>query len=290
MNKKIIVSLLSVLILAGCASNNVDKNGSSTTTVAGSSVSGEKNPETVYIPEIPETGVPEIPDQQIIYSDTEVVIVVDPEGSSYANGSPILRDDAANIIVNQNQNKLTSTTTKAPDITVAPPATTTTSTVAPPPIVTQTEETLSEGTYYIYDGEGTKDPDKEYVDIPILGKYKDTGDTELSITDITVFTNSRPGVSGLQSFKRGDTLIFNILCNPDAKFDASLYIVGEDTPHKSSYSKDEYAAKFDLISAMTSSDNLLVLDFEIPKGLISGVYEFRFTCGGEEGYISFHIA
>ena len=354
MNKKIVLSIILVLLLAGCAANSGDKDNSDTT--ATSIVTGsidttidssytEKEPVTLYIPPIPETGIPEIPDAEVIYSDTEVAIVVSPEGTTYANGNPVSPNYAADIIVEQlNPNKTTTTTSftpytpdnhpaltspnnnqaasttnntgtvsnKNPEVTTTKKAETTTSkspvtTTSKNPSVTttksavadtepeapgnnnETSETIANGTYYIDNGDGPREEGKNYLELPTLAKYVDTGDTDLAIYDIKVFSNSRPGVAGLQSFKPGDTLIINVLCNIDARLESEMYVVREGTQNKSSYSKNEYIAKSELYTSFPSSENQLSFELKLPDKVNSAVYEFRFICGGEEGFIRFHI-
>lgn len=298
MNKKIICAVIAVVLLAACTGKSDDKgktdvtdSGSAVTTVTGSvneskedsSYNKGNDPDTptVTIPPIPESGIPEIPDAEVIYSDTEVVIEVDPDGTSYANGTPIPADTAASIIVQQMKPEKETTTIK--DDPAVPETTeiTTEGEVIPPYITVPEQTTRPQGTIIV--------DDKNEGDIFYLGKYVSTGNTELGIKKIEVYTSSKPGVEGVDSLKPGDTVVVNLWCNSAASSDSVMYIIHESVKHDSSYAKDYVLLECDMSLGFAMSDEHLVFDFTLPDKVSSSVYELRFVCGTEEGYIPFHI-
>lgn len=303
MNKKIIAcAIIAVLLLCACTGGNKEKaEGSSASTDNISEIQtnvsadgtldkgnvSETEAETVTIPPIPESGIPEIPDAEVIYSDTEVVIVVDPEGTSYANGKPVPAETAASIIVQQmspNKDNVTSTTQKknpaVPDISDNNPEIE----ITLPNIIIPEETTRPQGTIIVDNVDKSEENDIFY-----LAKYVNTGKTDLAITDIMVFNVSKPGVTGIDAFKPGDTAIVNLWCNSEAIFDSVMYIVPEEAAHADSYLPEDCLLKYDMSNSLESGENQIAFEIEIPNKVIAGVYEFRFICGTEEGYIPFHI-
>ena len=300
MKKYIICAVIVTLILAGCAGNK--KNDPDNTTAVSdtenvtASVALTTSPEEedlIPLPPIPETGVPEISGGVVIYTDTEAVIVVAPEGSTYVNGVPIVGEFAEQILVQQ-QNKPENTTTTR--IQYTPESMETGEYIEP--IITipdETIETLAPGTYFVDDSEdGSDDPignqgGTVIEDTVNLAKYVDTGDTSLNIKNIKVYSHDRPAVEGIDAFKPGDTAIVNLWCDAMSRFDAELYIVPMGAEHKDTYEKGEYVAKCELYTAFEESSDRITFEVPLPEGIPAHIYEFRFVCGTEEGYVPFHI-
>ena len=299
MNKKILCAVIAVVILAACTGKSDNKErpsvtdtGSSITAVTGSAADSatdgsydegnDPDTPTVAIPPIPETGIPEIPEAEVIYSDTEVVIVVDPEGTSYANGIPIPADTAASIIVQQMKPEKGTTTTKKKDPAVSESTVSSSEAEIELPFVTFPEQTTRpQGTIVV--------DDDNIDDIFYLGKYVSSGKTDLAITDIEIYTSSKPGVQGVDSLKPGDTVVVNLWCNTEARFDSVMYIIHEGVKHGNSYEPDYILLELDMSEAFEAGEGHLAFDFTLPDKVASSVYELRFVCGDEEGYIPFHI-
>lgn len=297
MKKYVICAIVLSLILAGCAGNKKNDPDNTTAvsdteniTVSVELTTSPEEEDLIPIPPIPETGVPEISGGNVIYTDTEVVIVVAPEGTTYVNGLPLVGGYVENIIVQQ-QNKPENTTTTR--IQYAP----NTEEIVKPIITIpdETVETLPPGTYFVDDSEdGGDDPignqgGTVIEDMVNLAKYVDTGDTSLNIKDIKVYSENRPAVEGIDSFKPGDTAILNLWCDAMARFDAELYVVPMGAEHKDTYEKGEYVAKCELYTAFEESSDRITFEVPLPKGIPAHIYEFRFVCGTEEGYVPFHI-
>jgi len=136
---------------------------------------------------------------------------------------------------------------------------------------------------------GTSAEDIIYQNRDYFGKYKNTGDTDLAITDVTVFNSSASGTDTILAAKSGDSLIFNLLCNPDATEKSAIYLVKEDTEHKDKYVYTDYEEEYLMFTAVKMSDNSAFIDVTIPTGLTPGIYEFRFVNGTEEGFIPLYI-
>lgn len=135
----------------------------------------------------------------------------------------------------------------------------------------------------------TVDAEHDEYNIMNIGRYKSTGNTKLAITDIKVFGSSNPGVENLGAYESGETLIVNLWCNADAISDAKLYIVPEVAKHKESYTPVECLYTMDMSAALISGIDQLFFEIELPEEISPGNYDFRFVCGEEEGYITFHL-
>ncbi len=151
------------------------------------------------------------------------------------------------------------------------------------PSVETEPETLPPGTIYA-------DDENDVYNILRLSKYVDSADTALDITEVKVLSNLNPGVAKIDAFKAGDILLVNLLCNSEAKTNSVAYIVPEKTEHKNEYSYDEYIAKYDMYAAYASDNSRLFFEFPLPEQIDAGVYELRFVCDTEEGYIPFHFS
>lgn len=135
----------------------------------------------------------------------------------------------------------------------------------------------------------TVDETNDEYNIMNIAKYVSTGKTDLAITDIKVFSNSKPGVENIGSFKSGDTLLINLWCNTAARLDSVLYIVPEKAEHKDTYKPIECLYTYEMFSALESGEGQLFFEITLPENIASGNYELRFVCGTEEGYIPFHF-
>ncbi|MBE6708300.1 MAG: hypothetical protein E7578_03545 [Ruminococcaceae bacterium] len=124
---------------------------------------------------------------------------------------------------------------------------------------------------------------------PSLGIYVDTGDTELNITKHDIYNNSKPGEQGVKVFSPGDTMLINLWCSDTAYFDSVVYIVSKDTPHKDNYEKDEYILKQEIFMFSPVDVGQVFGDITVPSEVTPGIYELRFVCGTEEGYIPYYI-
>lgn len=296
MKKTILTVLLAMLILSGCSGEQKKQDGTDKTetetvkeTVSSDTVSDETESETVAvtIPPMPEEGVSVIPDAEIKYSDDKLFVQVDPEGSSYANGQQVNKAEADNMIYQVMAEKVSkkqettppenlTTTAKEPAV-ITPETSKVTNTAKVTTSVKETTVTVPAVTEDLY----------EDIDIVSIGKYNDTGKTKLAIKDIEVYNNSQPGAEGVIAYKPGDTMLINLWCDNTARLDSIMYIVPEETEHKSSYSKNEYIYSTEMLFAMETGENQIFIEVELPKGYAAGTYELRFVCGTEEGFFPF---
>lgn len=304
--KRFIIIALTALILAGCASDK-PQNGdhgtsgsdiSAVTTVAESNMApvttdDEKTTETIAVlPPLPEE-IPDIPDAEIKFTNDFLIVQVDPEGTTYANGKPVVSSEVAPMIqqamTNQiNKTKETSeTVTKTPDV----PEMVVTEPDITVPDVTRPEETeRPTGTIFIDDTEDKDDGDNNgYEDAFSLAKYVDTGDTDLNITDIAVYNSAKPGVAGVDKFNPGETMLVNLWCNSIARMDSTVYIIPEEADHADSYAPEDCLLSQEMFTAFETAEGQIFFEIELPDSIIPGVYELRFVCGSEEGYIPFHL-
>lgn len=135
----------------------------------------------------------------------------------------------------------------------------------------------------------TVDETNDEYNIMNIGRYNNTGKTDLAITDIKVFSASKPAIENLGAFDSGDTLIINLWCNTVASLDSTMYIVPEEAEHKDSYKQIEYLSAVDMFSAYITGEDQLFFEVELPENISPGNYDLRFVCGAEEGYITFHL-
>lgn len=285
MKKEIVSIILAVLVLAGCSKKKADSdNGSGENSVtrepetcgvsdSGDTPDSQNNMESSDKAE--ETGGPVVPDVpgEIRYADSDVVIFVDDEGTSYVNGKPASSEEVSKLLSQIVSDRNASS--DAPDTTTKKVVHIPADTLPDLPEITVTEP--PKGPIYI-NGD-------EYF----LAKYVKTGNTDLAITDVKVFSNLNPGNTNVDAFKPGDTMMVNLKCSPEAARQSTLYIVPEGAKHKDSYTELECLAIYNMDSGFESGENQYFLEAELPAKLTSGVYELRFCCGGEEGYIPFYI-
>lgn len=324
MKKELICAVLAVMLLASCSGGdggNTDGTDTRVPETAGVSDSGSAEPEEstdgttdqsevttpvspgndeVTLPE----GVPELPEDgdtgvtgAVMYSDENVVVQVGESGSRYVNGEQVPIEAASSIIQQilypdktKPNDTTAGTTAPEPAVSGSTGAVSGTTTVTTRPVVhipvnpsVPDLPTLTETERPAVTIDGTDE-------IFYLAKYVETGDTELDITEIKVFSSGKPGVAGVDAFRPGESLLINIRCNTDALDSATMYIVHEEAEHKASYAHIECFSVHPMVTAFETGEGRIFMEVTLPEEFASGIYELRFCCDGEEeGYIPFYF-
>ncbi len=319
MKKQIIIALLLSCLLVSCGGKD-DKNDAKTsespseTPIVSTSPDEESTKAetpsggTITSENTTKKDIPQIPGD-VIYSDDNNVGVKAPHGGLFINGNEVESDIFDEMIDHfketskpayttpyhgddeekETTSKKPVSTSKKPASTSKKPAVATSTskkpsadkepeTVSPDftlPEVTQTERPT--GTIYLEEED------------QFLAKYVKSSNTELGISKVKVYSSAKPGVQGLEAFEPGDTLLVNIWCNTDMRFNSTVYIVPRESKHKKSYDKIECLKIYEMFNAIPAGDGHLIAEIEIPSNTPAGVYELRFVCGSEEGYIPFHF-
>lgn len=323
MKKELICAFLAVMLLASCSGGdggNTDGTDTREPVTAGVSDSGTADPEEsadvttdpsevttpaspgndeVTLPE----GVPELPEDgdtgvtgAVMYSDENVVVQVGESGSRYVNGEQVPIADASSIIqqiLYPDKTKLadTATETAEPAVSGSTGAVSGTTTgIATRPVVHIPVNTAVPDLPTLTETERPAVTIDGTDEIFYLAKYVESGDTELDITEIKVFSSGKPGVAGVDAFRPGESLLINIRCDTDALDSATMYIVHEEAEHKASYAHIECFSVHPMVAAVETGDGQIFMEVVLPEEFASGIYELRFCCGGEEeGYIPFYF-
>ncbi len=193
--------------------------------------------------------------KEVHFDDDSGVLMADGSGNFFLDGEPISSEEYENL-----KNAIIGDT--ASPVTEAE---------------TETAETIP------------SEPEDPLKNDPSLGKYVDTGSTELDIRNHDIYISSEPGIKDVKTFSPGDTVLFNIWCSDTAYFDSYIYVVSKDTPHKDSYESGEYIHKQDMFMFSPVDAGQIFGDLTLPTNITPGIYEFRFVCGTEEGYIPYYI-
>ena len=297
------------MLLASCGSDDNDTQ-KETVSPSETPVVTTAPPETETSAEIT---IPYVPGETI-YSDTNHIGIQSPNGELFIDGRPI-NSEAFDAIIEYYSSTLPYTT---PEIATAnketavttgktpsAPSEAVTSSSASVPSSTQGNPAVTNVVTSPVTTTTVTAPDLSFPEIneterptgqinleeadQNLGKYVKSSNTDLKITKVQVYNNSKPGVTNIESFRAGETMLVNLWCDTTAFFDATLYIVPEETEHKSSYKKSECLVVKELYTAMVTDTTHLFLEVKIPSYTPARVYELRFVCGSEEGYIPFHI-